>query len=232
MKPDVVYLVGGMEIAGRIDLKYSIRSVERFLPGSRVWIVGDLPDWHTGENHIYYPDSTHVPYINTFIKLREACRTREVSDDFIYFDDDMILLRPYQPVTYTNGMIKKKAKSFRNGHDHWSRALIETAKLTPGGKNYCTHTPLPVNKTKFLTITDRIDELRTVGVVQRQIYGHFAQPTPTAEAKDVKLLKSTPKQLRLAITTKHMISLGESMPRHEMGQILNEIFPEKSHYEK
>lgn len=88
-------------------LKYWFRGVEAFAPWvNRVFFVtcGQVPDWLnlSAPKLIFVKHSDYIPqkYLPTFsshpIELN-LHRIRELSEHFIYFNDDMFLLRPVTP---------------------------------------------------------------------------------------------------------------------------------------
>lgn len=92
----------------RDELRYSLRSLERFAPFIRkVYLVTacQVPDWldvqHPDLELIFhedlFPDALHLP---TFSSPAIEChlhRIRGLSEHFVYFNDDVMLARPTTP---------------------------------------------------------------------------------------------------------------------------------------
>ncbi|HCN84023.1 MAG TPA: hypothetical protein DIT07_10455 [Sphingobacteriaceae bacterium] len=73
---------------GDLELLYSLRSLQP----SDCWLIGTRPTWYTG-NHIKQGE-TGISTLNIWQKLLTACNTPEISDPFIYGNDDYFYLQP------------------------------------------------------------------------------------------------------------------------------------------
>ena len=88
-------------------LKYWFRGVERFAPWvNRVFFVtcGQKPDWLDESNpklrlvnHADYIPSDYLPTFQVNTIEMNLHRITELSEQFVYFNDDMFLLRPVKP---------------------------------------------------------------------------------------------------------------------------------------
>src|SRR5690554_4826136 len=85
---DVVYVVG----QHTDELRYSMRSL-RNVEHDQVWIVGTLPDWARNVRLIPAEDR-YEKARNITEKMYAAASHPEVSDPFIYFNDDFFALKP------------------------------------------------------------------------------------------------------------------------------------------
>ncbi len=95
----------------RDELRYSLRSLERFAPFvRRVYLVTDrqVPDWldveHPSLEIVFhedlFPDSSHLP---TFCSRAIECHLHRIpglSERFLYFNDDVMLARPATPADF------------------------------------------------------------------------------------------------------------------------------------
>ena len=97
------------------SLKYLFRGIEKFAPWvNRVFLVtcGHLPEWLNTENpkfrHIRHSDYIPAEYLPTFSSRpidMNFHRIEELSEHFIYFNDDMFLIRPVEPSDFfENGL--------------------------------------------------------------------------------------------------------------------------------
>lgn len=102
---DVAYILGPQ--AEYEELRYSLRSL-RFFPHRKVWIAGaEPPDWSVGLNHM---PTDELPAedrtkpgnkwwvnrkTNMRVKLLALLDSPEVSDTFLYMNDDFMLTRPW-----------------------------------------------------------------------------------------------------------------------------------------
>lgn len=109
---------GEMRFRNRDELRYSIRSVRTFMPWVRnIFVVtaDQYPKWLSEESDIrvvmhrdIFPDMGSLPVFNSH--AIESClhRIPELSEHFLYFNDDTLLLRMQVPATYfqPNGVAK------------------------------------------------------------------------------------------------------------------------------
>lgn len=70
-----------------LELKYSLRSLQP----KDCWLIGTCPTWYNG-NHIKQSE-TGISTLNIWQKLLTACYTPEISDPFIYGNDDYFYLK-------------------------------------------------------------------------------------------------------------------------------------------
>jgi hypothetical protein len=88
--PDVVYVVRPGE--RNEELRYSLRSLSN-LPHGKVWISGYCPKWVTGVGVI--PTQTKPGgHQHAKANLRAACEHPEVSEQFVYMNDDFFVMQP------------------------------------------------------------------------------------------------------------------------------------------
>src|SRR5690349_20419873 len=118
MAIDVVYPLGKGSRWKNNEIKYSLRSVEKHLQNyGKVFVIGEKPNFLANVNHIPAEDKHPIPDSNIFEKLKTACETKEISDTFLFFNDDHYLLEDFDaekfPYFYHGTMaeyIKKRGK--------------------------------------------------------------------------------------------------------------------------
>lgn len=151
------------------EIRYSIRSVLKHHPDAEITIVGECPEWHTGEDHVFVPDADPCPYVNQWRKLEHACL---MYDEFIYMDDDFYLLEPLEAVHYRFGTLAEYMKNLKSTA-HWGKVVRATFELLPGADRHLLHVPLPILSRNFLDIANRHPQrLKAPSLVPRQIYCH------------------------------------------------------------
>lgn len=151
--------------------RWMLRTVHHHLPQvDRVVIVGDLPDW--AEPDVWIPSRNDRPkFTNIGNHLERALRARDVSDEFIWTNDDIFLLADLTPMpVYARGPIDPYAANLKpdQGHaDH--RAFIDgirrqaaLAKLwgyDPAATlNADCHAPIPLEKDRLAAVLERRDQ--------------------------------------------------------------------------
>jgi hypothetical protein len=171
MAPDIVYVVRPGEL--NEELRYSLRSL-RNLPHGKVWISGYCPSWVKDVGVIKVPRQPG-PHQTTKANLRAACEHPEVSEEFVYFNDDFYVMQPMErmPVMH-RGSIEEAMKS--GMARSYTRAMKATCDvLTEKGiaKPLCyeLHAPTLVTKTGML---QALDLCHYPMVQERSLYGNLA----------------------------------------------------------
>lgn len=182
---DCVYIC---RVGENEELRYSIRSVEKYLPNHDIWVVGGKPNWYIG-NYIEVEDTG-----NKFQNINKCYKAiiddERISNDFIVMNDDFFILSPKNNFNYYSGYLKDKIINHVqiNGISPYSRALrtaIEALKKR-GIKeplNYDIHTPMTLNKAKLAQVID-------LSLAPRSVYGNIFISNGL-NIEDVKIYKHT-----------------------------------------
>jgi len=129
------------------EIKFSIRSAEKFLTFDNLFIFGYLPDF-INQKAIHIPfDDRGDKYDNVDKKMLLILKDERISEDFILMNDDFILLREYKTIPYYYKGDLKQAVEKAGGR--YKRRLENTLKLFPDGKDFEVHFPIIFNKTKL-----------------------------------------------------------------------------------
>lgn len=177
---DVVYIIGKGSRWQNNELRYSLRSIEKNLKGfNKIWIVGEKPNGVTGINHIQASD----PYTfanrasNILYKLLIACKRPEISDNFLYFNDDHYLLNSFDAEhfpAYFDGKLEDIIDIRKK--DNYGRACSNSLKFLKESKlntlNFDVHYPMLINKKAFLKIFDKVKTDIAFGHVVKSIYAN------------------------------------------------------------
>lgn len=156
--PDVVYVVRPGD--RNEELRYSLRSLAN-LPHGRVWIAGYMPSWVTGVGHIPSPAN---PGSHQHAKgnLRAACEHPEVSESFVYMNDDFFVMQQLErlPIMHRGPLVE----AIRNAGmaSGYTRAMVKVlAILTEHGiaepLMYDLHAPMTVTKAGMLQALELCD---------------------------------------------------------------------------
>ena len=81
------------------ELKYSLRSLKN-LEHNRVWIFGDCPDWVDNVNFVPIQQTRGNKWLNTAGLLKEICDNDNITEDFIWFNDDFFVLKKMDSLNY------------------------------------------------------------------------------------------------------------------------------------
>jgi hypothetical protein len=164
------------------ELRYSLRSVVKNLPESRVWVVGYKPDWYVGD-FIPVPDTSNK-FDNIRKALKVVCSTNRISEDFVFMHDDIYIvshmpeLKPYYSGTLANKISTgKKVGTYHRKIVDVNRYLISLGYNNP--LNYEVHVPMPMNRNKLNTIIDN-------KILERSLYGNKFVTDAIELPRDVK----------------------------------------------
>lgn len=183
---DIVYVVKG--VGTNEELKYSLRSIEN-LPHRNVYIYGDLPDWATNVKWVDDDqDRRYSEWLNVNNSLKLACLNQEISEDFIFFNDDFFVLEQTESINwwYHKTLIDKADSYLINGI--YSDGLRKTSDILKKkgfeAKNFELHYPCIFNKRKLLEILEEYPDT----VARRSIYANmFVDENDKIEMKDCKI---------------------------------------------
>jgi hypothetical protein len=181
---DLVYILGTGSKWQDNEIRFSLRSVTKNLTGvGNVWIIGELPCFidETKVKHLYYPDrhSKDNADANMIDKLLHACQQPELSDDFIFMNDDFFILKPMHvdeiPLLH-KGDMKDKAPDYWAKTDIWTKRILNTFNTLKAADMttmlYDLHCPMPMNKTLFPAVMEQFDYATIPGLNFRSLYGN------------------------------------------------------------
>lgn len=154
-KMDVVYVVRAEE--SNDDLRYSLRSLAN-LPHRKVFIAGYVPAWLRLVVPVYRDQEKQSNQENSNLNLLEACKREDLSDNFIFMNDDFFIVEKLKRMHMLNqGPLDDIIARYKSGNrmgQAWS--LIATRdylqKAFPGKEllSYELHTPMVMNKRAVL----------------------------------------------------------------------------------
>lgn len=155
------------------ELRYCLRSIEKYMDVRDVWVVGQPRDW-LSVNWIEETDGGSR-FGSAHRKIRAACDNPFVSDPFVLFNDDFFLLKPLKdfPDYYDSTLQERIASA---GGDYLN--MLKKSQSFSDGKNYATHTPVSIDKEIFKTIPE--------GISYRIAYGSRSS-NEKKEMKDPKI---------------------------------------------
>jgi len=210
------------------ELRYSLRSIEKYLTGfTNLIIIGRPPEWYKGTSYIYENYIGRKQY-SIYHKILLACSWSNVTDNFILWNDDHFLNQPLQvsDIKYwNNGWL---ANEYARGlSSRYGEAVKRTLDFIPDALNYDIHTPIIYNKARFRTLfTGKENEIciKSYYCNSLQLDGVFMD--------DCKIDQLMSKEgIYDRITGKMFFSTGSNGVREPMKQVLEELYPVKSRWE-
>lgn len=228
---DIVYFVKNAQTNN--ELKYSIRSVVKNMPYRRIFIVGGCPYGITPDVHIRAEQNGRSKWENVHSMFRLACEFKDITDNFILFNDDFFIMQPMETVeplyrcTLDEHIQILEAKFHnRNGYSNLLRTCKDT--LTKLGKtqfSYELHIPFIFNKKKLLKLLDTYPDQRCT----RTLYGNLYN-IGGKQAADIKVFTSKPdfdyKHASLLSTDDGVDNINNDVWRY-----IRQSFKDKSKYE-
>lgn len=179
---DIVYPYRDDGNDGR-ELRYSLRTVAKNVPHRNVVIIGQVPTrLNTKEvKFIPYDDDPVLKYENVRWKIFNIFHNKDISEDFIWMNDDMLIIKPIDKIPpYSWWTLQFHADKIekRSGHSSYWYILNKTNKLFDGEWfSYEVHVPFIFNKDKLVSLFDMYGE-ELKGCALRSVYGNkFCKPS-------------------------------------------------------
>lgn len=205
---------------GGIELRYSIRSmVKHFKPLSGVLLIGDKPEWFTGD-HIPFADIPGEKERSMQLKVLQA-----PDDWFMYSNDDFFAQKNFDwflPDYYDTDCrdlaarhpIDSYRKLYNNCLPHWL--------------NYDVHTPMVVRKNIFRAAYDTMDAQTPIKTTYCNYLDNF--PVYLADCK----IKGEHSHEEIIYATKDrpFFSTHNNAINADMINFLESKYPDASPYEK
>jgi len=242
---DVVYIVGFGSQWKNNELRYSLRSVEKFLKKFRnVYIVGEKPAFIQGVKHIQYPDMDNTPSKNTYKKILQACKDKELSDRFLLMNDDFFFLKNADASKYPfyhRGSIehyleKKNNKERKKQASPYIETMEATLKQLQFKKlstfHFGIHTPVLIDKQNFPVICHGFDWRYNNGLSTRCIYCNSLPDIDPVYKKDCKINhKVSYSDLERFIEGQEIFSIGDQALGIPLYRFMEDLFPVPSRFE-
>jgi hypothetical protein len=233
------------------ELRYTLRSLDKYLAHADVVLIGDRPAWATSLVHIPYPDTCSGPghaYRATAQKLLRAVVDERVPDEFLLWADDKLLLRPvgmeHMRIRRSTGTEYAKVKQRKFGNalagPDWVRGVHNTVNYLKQHVrptwSYETHLPRHYRKAELLETFERV----------RPMQGHYAFDTLHLnlhyDRPDVVMgttvwkggiyteadLNSLPAMMDAAT----VLNWRQDMWRPSLEAVIRQILPDKCRFEK
>lgn len=173
---DIVYPLASKTGDPTDELRYSLRSLQN-IPHDRVWVLtNNLPQWIANVEWLEVGDPSNTRYKNTTRKLKVAAEYSDISDNFMWWNDDFYALKPTGIPVWHKGelpTIKAPADSGWLYVKRLTRELLERRGYTT--LDYEMHLPFIFNKQKVReTVFEGVCHPRSVYGNQWQVGGEKA----------------------------------------------------------
>ena len=229
---DVVYFVkDGLH---NEEFRYSLRSVCLNLPHKRVWVFGGCPTNIVPDIRVRVAQSGKTKWDRVRNMFLTACENKEVSDDFVLFNDDFFVMKPvteikpYYRCTLDKHISLLESK-YLNRSNEYTRLLrrcrdnLTKRGITP--LSYELHIPFIFNKNKLLQMLNTFPEQHCTRTMYGNLYGVGGE-----RVNDVKVFSIKP---GFDYRTSTFLSTDDSVVNvnNDIWRYLQKQFPHKSEYE-
>ena len=168
------------------ELRYSLRSLDKFYPGANVWVVGGKPDWYIGN---YLPvTQTADKFYNVRCSLNAIVNDDRIPNDIIVMNDDFFFVKRVRSFkTYVSGTLQQRiTDNLKNSiNSSYIRKLDALKRHCKQFRNppldFDIHVPMPAKK-------DKLAKIVSDAVMWRSNYGNrFVNPKSVVVIEDVKV---------------------------------------------
>lgn len=230
---DIVYCVKPSK--ENEELKYSLRSLKN-IPHRNVWIIGGCPDCVNKDTvHCVEMEQTGVSkWAKSNSSVKRACETKEISEQFILFNDDFFVLNPVESLPpYYHKTLAYRVREIMTRQNVWgnsgyTRRLSEESRfLKFMGKptyNYAVHIPMIFEKEKMLYLFSKYPER----VISRAIYGNYYD-LGGEDVEDIKIYDNENKPDK---NWNFVSTTNESFYNGKVGNYIRNKFRKKCEYER
>jgi hypothetical protein len=242
-KIDLVYVLGSGSVWNNNELRFSLRSVEKNLKGvGNIYVIGENPGFFTDNIiHIYHPDPLDQNADgNMALKIIRACRETELTDDFLFMNDDFIINRSMTAVEIPwmhKGDMKDHPEKFWKTQFYRYRLRRTFDILAKSGYptiQYDYHAPMRMNKILFPQIMEQFNFKDDIGYTFRSLYGNCLG-LPAEKLKDQKKTiyrYYNIQQIKQLLENARFVGFNDKGLNFSLKWWLISNFPVKSKYEK
>jgi hypothetical protein len=186
---DLIYPVGRAALWGHNELRFSIRAAEKFLKFDKLFLVGYKPSFINDKAiHLLVEDDQGHKYDNVAQKVKFILDCDQISEDFIYMNDDFFPLQPFEPVPYLwNDKLKKWVDNYPCYKGKYYDNICRLYKHFPDGKFFETHFPIVFNKAKAKAVIEKYNLGITLMLRSYYANEYEQELAPVIESADYKV---------------------------------------------
>ncbi len=231
------------------ELRYCLRGIEMYLRRYRnIYIVGDLPDFVRNVIHVPFEDNL-TKTKNILNKLLYMAHNDTLKRNFIMFNDDHFLLKiidARKVPFYFDDFAKASIKNRHLG-DKYRQIVLDTEKVLFENANvncifYDVHTPIVINRQHLIGIYNSYKkewEESEYGFLVKSFYTNILLTNfPETDRLSISYrdlnfkIPLTKEEIKARLKDRFMFSIYDTAINKDMVEILNELYPNKSMYEK
>lgn len=177
---DIVYILGNGSLHNNLELKYSLTTVKHFVKDAgRIFIIGEDPGFEGDFTFYPFPDCGRNKQDNIRKKIEYTCGLPEISDNFLFMNDDHFFNAPVEiskyPYYYSQYLLDKYEA--RKVPGHYKSAMRNTLEAHSLERQYFLkyfdiHTPIRYNKALFITVMAEYDWGIKDGYIIKSLYAN------------------------------------------------------------
>lgn len=223
---DIVYFI--KDGVGNEEFRYSLRSVCKNMPFNRIWVFGGCPKNIVPDVRIRVKQEGKTKWDKVHAMFKLACENKELSDNFILFNDDFFIMKPTDRIDpYHRDLMENHVEVLGKGPYASMLAGIGEELKNRGLTTYSyeLHIPFIFNKKKLLKLLNDNPDLRCT----RTMYGNTYK-IGGERRSDVKIFNSNPS---FDYKNSDMLSTDDSVinQNNDAWRWIKKQFPNKSEYE-
>ena len=236
---DVLYIVGNGSLYGDEELRYSLRSLDKFGRNvGRLFITGKCPSFVDQTKVTFLPElDIGCPAINHWWKVDQTFRKTDIGDRALLMYDDIFFCKPVDCAKYPwrwRGLLP-----IERPEGEYRRSLYNAGAWLQKNNypliNYGLHQPCIYEKDKFLSMEKDFEELKLsdVGMSPRSVYANrFVEgKTKTEHMEDLKIRSSVDNVDNL-LKHRDCFSIADDCLDGPVQLWLDKNLPERSQWEK
>lgn len=228
---DIVYFV--KDGTHNEEFRHSLRSVCKNMPThGRIWVFGGCPRSIVPDFRVRVHQEGKTKWDKVRAMFRMAATNKEITDDFILFNDDFFIMQPMEEVKPLYRCTLDKHIEILDGvyrNSAYSRIVKEVRdelkKTVDEPLSYELHVPFVFNKQKLLKLIDEYPEQHCTRTLYGNLYSIGGE-----QSNDVKVFSYNPpfdyETSPLLSTDDDVISVNNDIWRYIRNQ-----FREKCEYE-
>lgn len=238
---DLLYILGDGSKFENEELRYSLRTVEKYVKNlGHVIVIGEDPGFLSDEVE-FYPIAEALGNKGYRIsqKILWACLEEIVTGDFLFMNDDFFLTKEIDPCAYPyrysaklGGTLQRASR--KKGYPGMLNATYEYLRsIGKTQRHFDVHVPIVYNVEKYVALQSHFLESRKspFGFVVKSLYSNIYN-IPGEMYEDVKLHHlNTPTDFE-RIEKTDCFSCSDAGWFHGVGDYLSKIHPDPSRFER
>ncbi|XOB41786.1 MAG: hypothetical protein ACKKMS_00080 [Candidatus Nealsonbacteria bacterium] len=229
---DLAYVVGKGDSQKHNELRFSVRSAEKYLKFDRLFLIGYKPTFFNDKAiHTFVPDDQGHKYKNVAKKIRILLNDERISDDFIFMNDDFFILKEYEEIPYYyNKTIKEWINDYPTRKGRYYGQIEGLYKVFPEGKFFEAHFPIVYNKRMARAVMEKY-QLKLTLMLRSFYCNEYIDRIKPEESRDHKIYNSD--KIESTFKSTPFVSSTNAIATNSIFKnILLTRFPKKSQYEK